>query len=57
MIVELFLNNLNLTVLMRIPISSGSDVVCIKLNEINDLIYVDLNLFSDVKIDILGLRS
>ena len=29
-------------------IMSGSDVVYIKLNEINDLIYVDLNLFSDV---------
>ena len=29
-------------------IMRGSDVVCIKLNEINDLIYVDLNLFSDV---------
>ena len=27
---------------------SGSDVECIKLNERNDLIYVDLNLFSDV---------
>ena len=24
-------------------IMGGSDVVCIKLNEINDLIYVDLN--------------